>query len=74
LFQVTGDGRLPSSTGGFQRIWLGLYPDFAHPGVTEKARGWMDEHHQFVQALHDSKMVFVGLYERKDAQLIPAMN
>ena len=74
LFRVTGDGRLPSSTGGFQRIWLVLYPDFAHPGVPERARAWMDQHHRFVQLLHESSMAFVGLYERNDAQLIPAGN
>lgn len=74
LFRATGDGRLPSSTAGFQRIWLVLYPDFAHPGVPEKARGWMDQHHRFVQPLHESSMIFVGLYERNDAQLIPAGN
>jgi len=74
LFRVTGDGRLPSSTAGFQRIWLVLYPDFAHPGVPEKARAWMDHHHHFVRPLHESSMILVGLYERNDAQLIPAGN
>ena len=34
----------------------------------------MDQHHRFVQPLHESRMIFVGLYERKDAQLIPAGN
>ena len=74
LFRVTGDGRLPSATGGFQRIWLVLYPDFAHLGVPERTRDWMDQHHHFVEALHESGMIFVGLYERKDTQLIPAGN
>jgi uncharacterized membrane protein len=69
LFQVTGDGRLPQSTSGFKRIWLVLYPDFAHPGVPEKTRDWMDHHHHFLQPLHNSSMVFVGLYERQDAPL-----
>jgi hypothetical protein len=71
LFRVTGDGRLPQSTSGFNRIWLVLYPDFAHPGVPEKTRDWMDNHHHFLQPLHDSSTVFVGLYERQDPQLVP---
>jgi hypothetical protein len=71
LFRVTGDGRLPQSTNGFQRIWLVLYPDFAHPGVADKDHGWMDQHHQFVRVLHDFGTVFVGLYERRDSQLAP---
>jgi uncharacterized membrane protein len=72
LFRVTGDGRLPQSTSGFRRIWLVLYPDFAHPGVPEKTRDWMDNHHHFLQPLHNSSTVFVGLYERQDPQLVPA--
>ena len=41
LFRATGDGRLPSSTGGFRRIWLVLYPDHFHPDVPKKlAPGW----------------------------------
>jgi hypothetical protein len=71
LFRVTGDGRLPQSTGGFQRIWLVLYPDQFHPEIAEKSHGWMDQHHQFVRALHNSSTVFVGLYERRDPQLAP---
>jgi uncharacterized membrane protein len=71
LFRVTGDGRLPSSMDGFHRIWLVLYPDHFHPDRAEKTREWMDQHHHFVQPLHDSSTVFVGLYERKDAQLVP---
>jgi len=71
LFRVTGDGRLPQSTNGFQRIWLVLYPDFAHPGVADKDHGWMDQHHHFLRVLHDSSTAFVGLYERRDSQLAP---
>ena len=72
LFPVTGDGRLPSATGNFQRIWLVLYPDHFHPDRAEKTRDWMNQHHHFVQALYDSSTVFVGLYERQDPQLAPA--
>jgi uncharacterized membrane protein len=72
LFRLTGDGRLPQPTDGFRRIWLVLYPDFAHPGVAEKDHGWMDRHHQFVRAVHNSSTVFVGLYDRRDGQLVPA--
>jgi len=74
LFRATGDGRLPSSTDGFHRIWLVLYPDHFHPDRADKMREWMDQHHHFVQPLHNSATVFVGLYERNDAQLMPAMN
>jgi mannosyltransferase len=72
LFRVTGDGRLPQSTSGFQRIWLVLYPDQFHPNLAETTRDWMNHHHHFVRVLYDSSTVFVGLYERQDPQLVPA--
>jgi mannosyltransferase len=71
LFRVTGDGRLPAAIGGFQRIWLVLYPDQFHPNLAETTRDWMNHHHHFVRPLYDSNGVFVGLYERQDAQLVP---
>ena len=71
LFRATGDGRLPQSTSGFKRIWLVLYPDFAHPGTPEKTRDWMDNHHHFLRSLHNSSTVFVSLYERQGPQLVP---
>jgi hypothetical protein len=72
LFRVTGDGRLPQSASGFQRIWLVLYSDQFHPNLAEMTRGWMDHHHHFIRAVFDSGTVFVGLYERQDPQLLPA--
>jgi uncharacterized membrane protein len=74
LFRATGDGRLPQSTTVFKRIWLVLYPDHFHPEVPENARNWMDKHHHFVQTLHNSSTVFIGLYERRESQLVPAGN
>jgi uncharacterized membrane protein len=71
LFHVTGDGRLPQSASGIRRIWLVLYPDQFHPNVAETTRDWMDRHHHFVRALHESSTVFIGLYERRDPQLAP---
>ncbi len=71
LFRVTGDGRLPQSTSGFRRIWLVLYPDQFHPDLAETTHDSMNHHHHFVRALYDSNAVFVGLYERQDAQLVP---
>jgi uncharacterized membrane protein len=71
LFRVTGDGRLPQSTGGFQRVWLVLYPDQFHPNLAETTRDWMNHHHHFVRALYDSGTLFVGLYEPQDPQLAP---
>jgi hypothetical protein len=72
LFHVTGDGQLPQSTTSFDRIWLVLYPDQFHPDLAEQTRDWMNHHHHFVQTLHDSHTVFIGLYDRRDAQLAPA--
>lgn len=71
LFRVTGDGRIPQSTRGFQRIWLVLYPDQFHPDLAGTTRDWMNQHHHFVRAIHDANGVFVGLYERQDPQLVP---
>ncbi|HTS16548.1 MAG TPA: glycosyltransferase family 39 protein [Verrucomicrobiae bacterium] len=71
LFAVTGDGRLPQSTAGYKRIWLVLYPDQFHRDLAETARDWMNQHHHFLRALHESNTVFVGLYERRDPQLAP---
>jgi uncharacterized membrane protein len=70
-FRVIGDERLPQSIAGFKRIWLVLYPDQFHRDLAETARDWMNHHHHFVRALHDSSTVFVGLYERQDSQLVP---
>jgi mannosyltransferase len=72
LFHVTGDGQLPKSTTGFNRIWLVLYPDQFHPDLAEQTRDWMNHHHNFVRPLYDSATVFVGLYDRRDPQLTPA--
>jgi len=71
LFGVTGDGRLPQSTGEIRRIWLVLYPDQFHPDLAETTRNWMNQHHHFVRAVYDSSTIFVGLYERQDPQLVP---
>jgi hypothetical protein len=73
LFRVIGDGRLPKSSDGYKRIWLVLYPDQFHRDLAETARDWMNRHHHFVKALHESSTVFVGLYDRQDAQLAPAV-
>jgi mannosyltransferase len=72
LFRVTGDGQLPKSTTSFHRIWLVLYPDQFHPDLATQTRDWMNHHHHFVQTLHDSSTVFIGLYDRRDPQLAPA--
>lgn len=72
LFRVIGDGRLPKPDDGFRRIWLVLYPDQFHRDLTETTRDWMNRHHHFVKALHESSTVFVGLYDRHDTQLAPA--
>ena len=73
LFAVIGDGRLPTNSAGFQRIWLVLYPDFKNEGVGEKIRTWMDSHHHFVQVLHNSPTLFIGLYERQGSELTPVI-
>ena len=74
LFGVIGDGRLPQGGAGFHRIWLVLYPDFKNQGVDEKVHEWMNSHHHFVQALHNSPTLFIGLCERQGAELAPAIN
>jgi len=72
LFPVTGDGRLPQDTASCHRIWLVLYRDQFHRDLADSTRDWMNHHHHFVRALHDSTTIFVGLYERADPQLAPA--
>jgi mannosyltransferase len=71
LFRVTGDGRLPQSASGFERIWLVLYPDQFHPSLAGTTHDWMDHHHRFLHSLYDSNGLFVGLYECRDPQLAP---
>jgi uncharacterized membrane protein len=71
LFHVTGDGQLPKSTISFDHIWLVLYPDQFHSDLAEQTHDWMNRHHHFVRALHDSSTIFIGLYDRRDPQLAP---
>ena len=73
LFAVTGDGQLPQDGKNFRRIWLVLYPDFKNQDFHEKVRTWMDGHHHFVQALHSSSTLFIGLYECQGAELAPVI-
>ncbi len=73
LFAVIGDGHLPQNAVDFSRIWLVLYPDFKNQGFDEKVRQWMDAHHHFVRVLRSSPTLFIGLYERRGAELAPAI-
>ncbi|HXJ41666.1 MAG TPA: hypothetical protein VNH18_20490, partial [Bryobacteraceae bacterium] len=73
LFAVIGDGQLPQNRADLRRIWLVLYPDFKNQGFDEKVRDWMDVHHHFVQVLHNSPTLFIGLYERQGSELAPVI-
>jgi hypothetical protein len=73
LFAVIGDGHLPQNGADFKRIWLVLYPDFKEQGFDEKVHKWMDFHHHFVQVLHSSPTLFIGLYERQGSELAPVI-
>ncbi|HXI85657.1 MAG TPA: glycosyltransferase family 39 protein [Verrucomicrobiae bacterium] len=73
LFAVIGDGQLPQNRPDLRRIWLVLYPDFKNQGFDEKVRDWMDVHHHFVQVLHNSPTLFIGLYERQGSELAPVI-
>ncbi len=73
LFAVIGDGHLPQNGADFKRIWLVLYPDFKNPDLDEKVHEWMDLHHHFVQVLHSSPTLFIGLYERRGPELAPVI-
>jgi uncharacterized membrane protein len=73
LFAATGDGQLPQDGKDFKRIWLVLYPDFKNQDFHEKVRTWMDGHHHFVQALHSSPSLFIGLYARQGPELAPVI-
>jgi hypothetical protein len=73
LFAVIGNGHLPQNGADFRRIWLVLYPDFKEQGFDEKVHEWMDHHHHFVQVLHSSPTLFIGLYERQGFELAPVI-
>jgi len=73
LFAVIGDGHLPQNGADFKRIWLVLYPDFKEQGFDEKVHKWMDAHHHYVQVLHSSPTLFIGLYERQGSELAPVI-
>jgi uncharacterized membrane protein len=71
LFQVMGDSRLPAEREHFRRIWLVLQHDFQHPGLDLRLLQWMNQHHHRLRIVHDSRNLFVGLYERRSAELVP---
>jgi hypothetical protein len=71
LFRIIGDSRVPNDTAQFRRIWLVLYPDFQQPGLHQRVLDWMNQHHTLRRVVYDSRMLYVGLYDRRDAELTP---
>lgn len=70
LFGIIGDARVPADAMQSRRIWLVVTPDFLQPGLHQRVVEWMNAHHHLVQLIHNSKTLYVGLYERGDAPLI----
>ena len=54
-----------------RHIWLVLWPDFRYPDQHERLRTRINSEYTFVRSVHESRELYVALYETRDGKLTP---